>query len=116
MQIFKKVRRNEVAQLGFSNAHIDLNQVPDSVCLTYSELTGAAVRKIIQAINELEVVEEDYFKLSRDSHFLDIGSGLGFIIYQIAFTIKCKAMGIEFDEHKVKLADETIRAMFEKNI
>ena len=108
MQILKRARRNEVAQLGFTNAHIDASTVPDTVCLTYSEVTMATVEKLIEAINE---VEDEYYKLDSrsSSKFMDIGSGLGFVVYQVAFAIKCQAVGIEYDQHKLELADTNIR-------
>ena len=74
-----------------------ISKMPATVCLTYSEITMGSFRKILAALMKEE--DEDY-RLSNESTFLDIGHGLGACVYQAAFQVGCVSQGVEYAQNK----------------
>lgn len=76
----------------------ELKALPETVCLTYSQITFAEIKKLLDRMRN--ITEDPFLNLTPESVFYDIGHGTGHVPYLASLYAGCHAKGIEFEHDK----------------
>ncbi len=82
----------------------------DAAQFGYGEMTEGSVKQFINILTtpnriERKGVNTANHLLNKDSVFLDIGSGAGKVVMQVALSVGCKSIGVEVLESRVNIAN-----------
>ena len=85
----------------------------DNAMFGYGEMREGACKDLIHhmqnpnidILSEHNIKDIESFKLSNQSRFLDIGSGGGKVVMQVALEVGCRAHGIEVLQNRIECSE-----------
>ena len=88
----------------------------------YGEISAASIKHLVCHLSKLEstqaisqgIPDPLSYNITKDSSFLDIGSGLGKAVMHVAFETQCRAHGIEVLQHRVRCSEKFKERLIEE--